>query len=165
MRDRLIIELCAHAGLRRKEVATLEIKDVDWENNRLNVIGKGNKQRTIPVPPKLIQLIGFFLGYRNSGFIFLAKRHDSKFPHMGPDTINLIVRDAGTKAGITNPNPGLKNINPHSLRHYYARTLKKSGIRIETIAALLGHNDVKTTLNEYGNQDIEEIQAELATIW
>ena len=165
IRDRLIIELAAFAGLRRTEIATLEVKDVDFNNNVLNVLGKGQKERSIPVKPETIQNLKFWLGKRKKGYVFPSKRKDSEFPHMGPDVINTITRDAGKRAGVKNPNPRLKSINPHSLRHYYARWLKSNNVRIETIAALLGHSDVKTTLNEYGNQSLSEIQDELEKIW
>ena len=165
IRDRLIIQLMAFAGLRREEVATLEVKDIDFKNNILNVLGKGNKLRSIPIKPEITQALRFSLLSRKKGPVFLSKRKDSKHQHIGPDRINVITREAGIRAKVKNPNPRLKSINPHSLRHYYARWLKSKNVRIETIAALLGHNDVKTTLNEYGNQSLVEIQEELETIW
>lgn len=165
IRDRLIIELMAFAGLRRGETAGLRVQDIDLASGRLNVLGKGDRERTIPVDPKLIQSLVFFLCGRKRGPVFLAKRRDSEFSHIGPDTINTVVAKAGNLAKLKNPNPRLKHINPHALRHFYARTLKGAGVRIETIAALMGHADIKTTLQEYGNQDIEDIQKELAAIW
>ena len=165
IRDRLLIELMAFAGLRRGEVATLEVKDIDFKNNVLHVLGKGDKLRSIPIKPKIAQNLSFWLGNQKKGYVFQAKRKDSQYSHIGPDSINDITEAAGIRANIKNPNPKLKSINPHSLRHYYARWLKSKNVRIETIAALLGHNDVKTTLNEYGNQSLNEIQEELENIW
>lgn len=164
-RDRIIIELMAFAGLRRTEVATLEVKDIDFKNHVLNVIGKGQKLRSIPIKPDITQSLSFFLGTRKKGYVFPSKRKDAQHGHIGPDIINTITREAGKRAKVKNPNPRLLSVNPHSLRHYYARWLKTNDVRIETIAALLGHNDVKTTLNEYGNQSLNEIQEELKSIW
>ena len=129
------------------------------------VLGKRDRERLVPVPGSALQDLKFYLHKRRTGFIFPSRRSDAKQPHIGVEQINEIVKRAGWHANLINPNPNLKNINPHSLRHYYAHKLKKSGVRIETISYLLGHADIKTTLAEYGNQSIEEMQAEIAKVW
>lgn len=72
--------------------------------------------------------------------------------------INKIVANAGHRAGVENPNPKYKNITCHLFRHSFAREWKKQGGSTESLAKILGHTSVKTTLDEYGTEDLEEVQ-------
>ena len=65
---------------------------------------------------------------------------------------------AGKKAGVENPNPKYKNLTPHLFRHSFAREWKKQGGSIESLSKILGHTSVKTTLDEYGTEDIDQVQ-------
>ncbi|MBW1812293.1 MAG: site-specific integrase [Deltaproteobacteria bacterium] len=74
--------------------------------------------------------------------------------------MNRIVSKAGLRAGIQNPNPSLKNINPHLLRHSFSGNAKKGGLRIDVLSLILGHSSTKTTMDMYGTPNIDDIQEE-----
>ena len=64
------------------------------------------------------------------------------------------------RAGIENPNPSLKNINPHLLWHSFSGNAKKEGLRIDVLSLILGHASTKTTMDVYGTPNIDDIQEE-----
>ncbi len=74
--------------------------------------------------------------------------------------INKIVAKAGRQAGISNPNPARKNINPHIFRHSISRYLKNKSFSTEWIQNFLGHTSYKTTMDMYGTISIDEMQQE-----
>ena len=81
--------------------------------------------------------------------------------HLTTRMINYITMEAGKKSGIENPNPRLKNINPHIFRHSIARFLKSNGFSAEWIQNFLGHASYKTTMDMYGTLSIDEMQEEI----
>jgi len=157
-RDRLFIALMAGAGLRRSEVVNLRCDNVTNDPG-LNITGKGNKKRFIPIKPGLYQEIKFYIGSRR-GLVFPSRSN----PHrpLTPRLLNIILKDIGRAAKIKNPDPEQKNINCHILRHTYARGLKNSGMSMESIQNILGHSSIKTTMDIYGlmgkNDIIKEFQ-------
>lgn len=161
-RDRIILKLMAGAGMRREETASLQIADIDFPLNRFNVLGKGDKLRVIPASGKIFQDLKFYLDKRRSGWVFPAKKKPGA--HLGVSQINVITAAAGVSSGIKNPNPKLKHINPHILRHSYARILKNRGIEIEVLQSILGHNSFNTTYSEYGLLSVADIQKKLLDV-
>lgn len=154
---RIAIRLMADAGLRRQEVVDLLISDIDFEKNRLNVTGKGGKKRIVPIESGFTQELKFFCGTREPGPVIMGR---SKSKPVNKYTLNNWVKEAGQRANIKNPVPGSKNLNPHALRHAYARYLKNKGLSIEAIQNIMGHSNYKTTMDTYGLMSIDEIQAE-----
>ena len=75
--------------------------------------------------------------------------------------INKIVAKAGKRAGISNPNPRLKHINPQIFRHSIARYLRHKGFSTECIQNFLEHASYKTTMDVYGTLSIDEMQQEV----
>ena len=71
---------------------------------------------------------------------------------------NLIVEEAGHKAGISHPRPDKKHITPHLLRHSIARHLKNSGQPIEFIQNFLGHSNYQMTMDVYGRMGVDDMQ-------
>lgn len=156
-RDRCILKCLYYMGLRREEVTILEIKDLDFERKRVNVYGKGNKLRTVPViNPELLSDLKYLIGTRKTGPVFVTY----KMERLALNTVNLLVSTAGKRAGIENPNPGLNNINPHIFRHSIARHLKDKGFSAEWVQNFLGHASYKTTMDMYGTLSLDEMQAE-----
>ena len=156
LRNRIIIKLLAYCGLRREEAASVEIAAIDWERKRLTVTGKGSKTRMIPIPSTLLADIRYFLGARRKGFLFPAKL--KKRDHICAKQINIIVGNAGNQARLYNPNPKLKHINPHILRHSFARMAKDCGLELDAIQQILGHSDISLTMSTYGMLSMDDIQ-------
>ena len=124
-RDRCLINTLFWAGLRREEAAQLDVRDIDFERKRIKVRGKGEKTRIVPViDDELLSDLKHLIGGRTEGSVFAGPQGNA----LTPRRINAIVQKAGESAGITNPNPRLKHINPHILRHSIARYLKSKGL-------------------------------------
>jgi integrase/recombinase XerD len=158
LRERIIIRLMAHCGMRREEVSQISVDRIDWERNRVSFIGKMHrKHQSVPVPPDLMQDIKFCLAGRKTGYLLPAKKRDG---HLTVIQINRIVAALGKRAGVRSPNPRSKtrNINPHLLRHTYARVCKDAGLTIEEVQGLRRHASFKTTYDLYGTINFEEIQ-------
>ena len=156
-RDSLIAKSLYYAALRRFEACNLQIENVDTENGRMYIEGKGNKIRIIPVKqlyPEYFHELMMFIGNRKVGYVFT----NSQNKRLTTMRINQIVAKMGKEAKLNNPNPGLKYINPHSLRHSQARHLKNRGLPIEFIQNYLGHSSFKTTMDIYGTLGIQDME-------
>lgn len=155
-RNRLIVKLAAYCGLRREEIAELHVENVDLPERRLWIPGKGDKRRLVPIPDEVFSELSAFLGRRKGGWVFVSRKKPL-FP-IDVVVINRVIGAAGASAGIKNPNKSLKNINPHCLRHSYARMLKDRGVPMEAIQAVMGHSSIRTTMDTYGLLSDAEIQ-------
>lgn len=154
-RDRCILKMLTQTAMCRFELITLDVRDIDFERRRIHIReGKGGKERTIPCSEELIADIRHLIGGRKTGMIFQSNRGRA----FDLSQINNIVAKAGRLAGLKNPNPRYRNINPHLLRHSFARLWKNAGKSTESLSKILGHSSVKTTLDEYGTENIGTIQ-------
>ena len=157
-RDRCIIKALFWAGLRREEVVTLDIRDIDFRRKRFTVNGKGDKTRTVPIiDDEFLNDLRHLIGANKKGSLFLGPSGKALSTRM----INKITRQAGENAGINNPSPRLKYINPHIFRHSIARYLKSKGFSAEWVQNFLGHASYKTTMDMYGTISINEMQEEV----
>ena len=166
LRDKLIIKLLAYCGLRRFELSKIRIEDIDLNTNKISIRGKKNIQRLATIfSDQLLEDLKIYIQYvlRNPkiGYLFPAISNLNSQGHITPTQINRIVAKAGHRAQIHNPNPGLKNINPHILRHSCARILKDRGLSLEVVQKVLGHLSFKTTMDLYGTKSISEMDDEL----
>jgi len=141
-RDRTLIYFMANSGLRREEVANLELSDIDWENCFIRVRGKGGKIRLVAVPwrvlhgrnvPSLKNYIEKWRFNTHKTALFTTRKG-----RITPQIVAKIIYDRGKQAGIP-------WIHPHALRHYYATNLLRAGVNIRIVQQLLGHADIKTT--------------------
>lgn len=138
-------------GLRISEASTLEVSAIDSEQKLLRIIGKGNKERLLPLPtPILHQLREVWLQHHNPRWIFSKSK---KANHLNTTVLYKTFKDARTQAGL---NPA---IAPHSLRHSYATRLMDHGVDIGIVQLLLGHASLKSTviyihLSEVNRQNI-----------
>lgn len=156
-RDRCLLKTLYWAGLRREEARTLDVRDIDFDRKRIKVTGKGNKTRIIPVIDEdFLSDLNHLIGKSSQGPVFLGPNSKP----LSARRINYIVQKAGERSGIKNPNPALKNINPHIFRHSIARFLKSQGFSAEWIQNFLGHASFKTTMDMYGTISIDEMQDE-----
>jgi site-specific recombinase XerD len=124
-------------GLRISEAAKVEIADIDSVSGVLRVIGKGDKERCVPLPePVLVQLRQLWLTHRNRRWLCPNRGGN------GPVSKNALWRTfrlAARAAGIT------RRVSPHSLRHGYATRLLEQGTDTRVVQILLGHVNIATT--------------------
>lgn len=124
-------------GLRISEAATLEISAIDSANMLLRIIGKGNKQRLVPLPrPLLDDLRALWRTHRHPRWLF--PRGDGTEP-VCPGTLGWTFRSAIAAAGLK------QRFTPHGLRHSYATRLLENGVDTRVVQILLGHANIATT--------------------
>jgi integrase/recombinase XerD len=166
LRDKLIIKLLAYCGLRRFELAKIQIEDIDFKTAKIRILGKKGIDRLASLfSDQLVEDLKIYAQYvlnsPKSGYLFPAVSSLNEKGHITPTQINRIVAKAGQQAQLHNPVPGLKNINPHILRHSCARILKDKGLSLEVVQKVLGHLSYKTTMDLYGTKSISEMDDEL----
>ena len=162
VRNRLIVTLLYDTGLRRAEAASLRIRDIDLSRGTITIIGKGDKQRSIPIVESLREKIGDYLLLRED---FLkekssektAKAPDSFFLSDAggsayPEFINRTVKSELSKAkGLS----GKKT--PHTLRHSFATSLLNNGADLNSIKEALGHSSLAAT-EVYTHNSFEKLK-------
>jgi len=166
LRDKVIIKILAYCGLRRFELAKIKIEDIDFNTNKIVIQGKKNIYRLATIfSDQLLEDLKLYIHYvlQNSkqGYLFPAVSSLNTAGHISTTEINRVVAKAGKRAQLHNPNPELKNINPHILRHSCARILKDRGLSLEVVQRVLGHLSFKTTMDLYGTKSISEMDEEL----
>ena len=139
---RAILSVLIFSGLRRQECLDLHIADYDQREGYLYVRhGKGDKARTVYLPDVARHALDDWLLQRPTDseqlYLFMLDRHR----RVGHEALRSIVEEVKSIAGLR----GGPNIKPHSLRHFYATHLLKSGADLESIRRLLGHSDLRTT--------------------
>lgn len=142
-RARCIIGLMGYLGLRRGEVAALTTDRLDRRASAVTVLGKGNKERLLPVPARMWALIDDYLAVHPARMGDpLIRHHDSARP-LHPDSISAYVRawmrDAGVK---TAPWDG---VSAHALRHTAASAVLERCHDLRAVQELLGHENLQTT--------------------
>jgi len=154
-RNRTILKAMYYGGLRREEVCLLHIEDVNFKHRLLRIIGKGDKERIVPfINMEFMGDLKQIIASRKRGYVFCK---DSGEP-LSLRMFNVIVEEAGYKAGITHPRPDKKHINPHLLRHSIARHLKNNRQPIEFIQNFLGHSNYQMTMDVYGRMGVDDMQ-------
>jgi site-specific recombinase XerD len=124
-------------GLRISEAATLEIGAIDGPNRLLRIIGKGDKQRLVPLPaPLLDELRNLWRTHRHPRWLFPSREGANA---VTPHVLGRTFRAAGRAAGIRQP------VTAHSLRHSYATRLLEHGVDTRVVQVLLGHANISTT--------------------
>ncbi len=156
-RNFAIITLFLNCGLRLSELININIKDIDFENSKLNVIGKGNKERTIYLNKSCINAINSYLidrpndaiEYNSRDALFLSEQRR----RISNRTVQYIVKEELRIAGI-DPN----KYSVHKLRHTAATLMYKYGnVDIRALQELLGHESISTT-EIYTHVDNDQIR-------
>ena len=143
-RNKAIIETLYSCGLRVSELVNLRFEDCFFEEGFVRVIGKGNKERLVPVSPSVIEEVGTYVATDRplvpikkgqEAYVFLNRRGAQLTRVM----IFTIIKNLATLAGIQ------KNISPHTFRHSFATHLIEGGANLRAIQDMLGHESITTT--------------------
>jgi integrase/recombinase XerD len=141
--DSAVLELAYASGLRLAELRALRLEQLQLEAGFLTVIGKGNKERVVPVGRKALAAMKRYLELgrpklvtkRSPANVFLTRRGTP----FAPVTLWLRIKQRAKAAGIQ------RNVTPHMLRHSFATHLLENGADLRVIQELLGHTDIGTT--------------------
>ncbi len=153
IRDRLIVELFYATGMRRIELVTLKMTDIDLSNARIKVVGKRNKERYIPLLASVIDTIEKYINMRSqvaSGesedFLILTEKGVKIYETLVYRVINSYFSKASSK---------VKN-SPHILRHSFATHLLNEGADLNAVKELLGHSSLAAT-QVYTHQNVAQL--------
>jgi integrase/recombinase XerD len=143
LRDKAMIEMLYATGVRVTELCRVQTADLDSEYGILRVIGKGNKQRLVPVGKDALAALTV---YRDRGRNLLLKGRASRFlfvtargREMTRQSFWKLLGKYGQKVGI------LRKLSPHVIRHSFATHLLERGADLRSVQAMLGHADISTT--------------------
>ncbi len=152
--DRLLLAIFYHTGMRLSELVNLRERQVDVSNRTLKVLGKGNKERVIPVSPVLVEYIQ---AYSRQKRVLLE----------APDTVYLLVNSKGKKLYAQYVYRAVRKYlgqvttvdkkSPHVLRHTFATHLMNSGADLNSVKELLGHASLAAT-QVYTHNTIEKLK-------
>ena len=142
-RNLAIIEVLFSCGLRVSELVNLKLSDLYLQEGYIRVVGKGNKERLVPISEKAIRELGNWFYDRNEmvikpgeqDYVFLNRRG----AHLTRTMILIMIKRQAVEAGIK------KTISPHTLRHSFATALLEGGADLRAIQSMLGHEDIGTT--------------------
>lgn len=138
-RDKALFELMYSSGLRRSEVTGLKIQDVDFFNGLVKVLGKGRKERLVPVTQTALQALQDYLACRQNPqpqeALFLNKNGT---PLTG-DGLAYIFKNTAIASHLA------RRVTPHSLRHTFATHLLNHGCDLRSLQEMLGHKSLSTT--------------------
>lgn len=143
MRDRAMLELLYASGLRVSELVGLRVAGINLEAGWVRTLGKGSKERMVPMGSKAQQSLKEYLAYsrpsllkkRSSSYLFVTSRAKP----MSRQAFWKIIKRCTRRAGIS------KEISPHSLRHSFASHLLEHGADLRSVQIMLGHSDISTT--------------------
>lgn len=157
-RNRAIIEVFFSCGLRVSELVGLKLSNLFLNERFLRVVGKGGKERLVPISDRAVSLLELWFDDRRQmnikpgeeDYVFLNRRGH----HLTRTMILIMVKRLGEAAGIR------KTLSPHTLRHSFATALLRGGADLRVIQVLLGHADIATT-EIYTHMDDESLRQEV----
>lgn len=157
LRNRALFETLYGAGIRVSELTGLDVFDVDFSSGCLRVLGKGGRERIVPVGQKALQRIKAYrdrlfsesgIGYQTNGPLFLNKNKG----RLTSRSVGRILKDLVQRCSLVVP------ISPHSLRHSFATHMLDAGADLRTVQELLGHKSLSTT-QKYTHVSIDRLMA------
>ena len=142
-RNRAIIEVLFSCGLRVSELTNLKLSNLYVDEQYIRVMGKGPKERLVPISPRALDELNYWFADRNEmkikpgeeDYVFLNRRGH----HLTRTMILIMIKRYALEAGIK------KTISPHTLRHSFATSLLEGGADLRAIQAMLGHESIGTT--------------------
>ena len=158
-RDRAMLELLYSSGLRVSELLNLKISQCHWEEGYLRIVGKGNKERLVPVGEWAVKWIFHYMEVDRSHLSIPLQSEDHLFlnfrgrPLTRMSVLNIVKRQA-KKVGIQ------KDISPHTFRHSFATHLVEAGADLRSVQEMLGHASITTT-EIYTHLDRQRLKEEI----
>jgi integrase/recombinase XerD len=157
-RNRAIVEVLFSCGLRVSELVNLKLSNIYKEEQYVRIMGKGSKERLVPISPKALKELENWFYDRNlmkvkpgeEDYVFLNRRG----AHLTRTMILIMIKQQAALAGIT------KTISPHTLRHSFATALLEGGADLRAIQAMLGHESIGTT-EIYTHIDMSTLRQEI----
>jgi len=157
-RNKAIIEVLFSCGLRVSELVNLKLADIYEAEKFMRIIGKGDKERLVPVSDKALKELSLWYADRRQmkikpgeeDYVFLNRRG----AHLTRTMILIMIKRQALMAGIT------KTISPHTLRHSFATEMLKGGADLRFIQAMLGHECIETT-ERYTHIDTSTLREEI----
>ncbi len=154
LRDRVMMEVMAKAGLRVSEVTSLRRQDIIWggenERPRISVVaGKGEVDRTVYIDRALVGWLRLWdqerYSYCRASFFHTIKAtgYSEANTPLSDRSVQAMIKRHATQAGL--PTSGDKRVTPHTLRHTYATMMLREGVSLEALRKLLGHANIQTT--------------------
>jgi len=143
-RNRAIVEVLYGSGIRVSEAVELKISDVFFSEEFISVMGKGNKQRLVPLGGSCAKELKIYLEYHRIQIPVKKGYEDHVFLNRNGKKISrvmifLVIKELAQKAGIH------KDISPHTLRHSFATHLVEGGADLRAVQDMLGHESITTT--------------------
>ena len=144
MRNRAMLETLYSSGLRVSELINLRISDIYFKEMFVQVLGKGNKQRLVPIGKIALKYLSIYLEEvrkhfptkkEANNFVFLNQRGDKLSRVM----VFLIIKELAAKIGL------VQEISTHTFRHSFATHLVEGGADLRAVQAMLGHESITTT--------------------
>ena len=144
LRNRTLIYLLYASGMRVSELVSVTLADINFEKSMLRIIGKGSKERVVPIAPYVMKLLERYIRTARECLIYLVPKTPLLFVSKRSRKLNrervwAVIKDAAYLGGIT------KNIHPHTLRHSFASHLLANGADLRVIQEMLGHANIATT--------------------
>ena len=157
-RNKAIIEVLFSCGLRVSELVNLKLSSIYVDEQYVRVMGKGSKERLVPISPKALRELDLWMVNRNlmkikpgeEDYVFLNRRG----AHLTRTMILIMIKRQAEEAGIQ------KTISPHTLRHSFATALLEGGADLRAIQAMLGHESIGTT-EIYTHIDMSTLRQEI----
>lgn len=143
-RNHCIIEVLYGCGIRVSELIDLKISNINFKENYIKVVGKGNKTRFVPLASYTADLLQNYITEVRSAIKINKKHEDTLFLNsrgtsMSRVIVFIIIKELTDKAGIS------KKISPHTFRHSFATHLLQNGVDLRYIQEMLGHSSITTT--------------------
>ena len=157
-RNKAIIEVLFSCGLRVSELVNLKLTNLYFDEEFVRVLGKGSKERLVPISHRAIEELKWWFDDRNhmkikpgeEDYVFLNRYGK----HLTRTMILIMIKRQATEAGIQ------KTISPHTLRHSFATVLLEGGADLRAIQAMLGHESIGTT-EIYTHIDVSTLRQEI----
>jgi len=150
-RDKLVLETFYATGIRLSELINLQEKNIDWSNCQLKVLGKGNKERLIPLHPEQLQRLKDYMAERNklsnTDFLFITDQGNKLYEKWVYRKVNSYLGSVTT----------LQKKSPHVLRHSFATHLMNEGAELNAVKELLGHKSLAAT-QVYTHNTIQKLK-------
>ena len=151
-RNKALFELIYSSGLRRSEVTGLKIADVDFFNGVVKVLGKGNKERFVPVTDSALKAIKDYLSTRKNPQVQEALFLNKNGTPLTGDGLAYIFKNLAIQSGVA------RKVSPHSLRHSFATHLLNNGCDLRSLQEMLGHKSLAAT-QVYTHVSLEKLKS------